>query len=494
MGPEKQSDTKKASGAGCLFIFAVPFAIGGVVMLVLTGREIASVNPDWDAAFVWGGCGLVFSLIGCGLIWAFRRVSAIEREARERRECHPDSPWNWREDWADGVLRCETTRSRRGAWVLAVFWNLVSLPLCFALPGELEKGNWLILLGLIFPLVGVGLLARAVLLTLRLRRFGVSRFQMGVVPAPIGGRLGGVIEVSAKLQPEDGFRLRLTCLRKYRRGTGDDRRTVEKVLWQDEQTMSHDLLDRDPLRTAIPVSFRIPEDVAPSDDTDPDDKTIWSLRATASVPGLDYCAVFEVPVFQVDDSAVIAASDVDPAEKYRLQEPAHCPGRSKIRVEPQPDGATEVIFPAARNRGAALGLTLFVAMFAGATWLQAHLGAPMIFPVVFGGFTALLVVCAVELWLGVTRVRLEPDRVLVTTRTLGLGRTRELAADQIREVITRIGMTSGRTVWYDIEILPHAGRRLCAGRHLRDKREAEWLAAEARRAVGKAERERAAVT
>ena len=42
---------------------------------------------------------------------------------------------------------------------------------------------------------------------------------------------------------------------------------------------------------------------------------------------------------------------------------------------------------------------------------------------------------------------------------------------------TRIGSQAGGTPYYDVMNVTAAGKRMAAGRAIRDKREAEWLAA-----------------
>jgi hypothetical protein len=82
-----------------------------------------------------------------------------------------------------------------------------------------------------------------------------------------------------------------------------------------------------------------------------------SLAITAAVPGVDYGATFEVPVFRTTASAEPLTPDEDrllgpTPERLPYQQPAGSP----IRVATGPRG-TQIVFPAARNPGAALGLT-----------------------------------------------------------------------------------------------------------------------------------------
>ena len=52
-------------------------------------------------------------------------------------------------------------------------------------------------------------------------------------------------------------------------------------------------------RSTVPVLFQIPFDCRPTDDAA---GAAWKLEVKAAVPGVDYCATFEVPVFKTPQS------------------------------------------------------------------------------------------------------------------------------------------------------------------------------------------------
>ena len=51
-----------------------------------------------------------------------------------------------------------------------------------------------------------------------------------------------------------------------------------------------------------------------------------------------------------------------------------------------------------------------------------------------------------------------------------------MSAPSPADVTTRIGMRAGGTPYYDLLLVRKDGRRVPAGRAVRDTREAEWLA------------------
>jgi hypothetical protein len=58
-----------------------------------------------------------------------------------------------------------------------------------------------------------------------------------------------------------------------------------------------------------------------------------------------------------------------------------------------------------------------------------------------------------------------------------------MAAADVAQVTTSIGMQSGDTVYYDIKAVAKDGRKLTLGSGIPDKGEAEWLAEKIRGAM-----------
>ncbi len=456
-------------GLGCIVLFLLPFAAAGLFAGVMAVR--AAGSGDWKQTgflliFVLTFGGVGFGGIATVLAGRRRVEDGLAREAR-----NPDAPWLWREDWASRRIMDGSRADMWSAWVFTALWNLVSVP--GAIAGvhaalvEQNHAGWLVLL---FPAVGIGLLMWAVRATLRFRRYGVSRLELATLPAVVGHSLEGVVRTPSDLRPPSGFRVVLSGIRRVTTGSGRDRSTSETVFWQEERTVASG-------GAGVPVAFAIPADVAPTDPQRGGDRTLWRLHISADTPGVDYAATFEVPVFRTaaseqprtDAERAVAAATAVPAD-YRQ------PTGSRIRVTTTHRG-TEIYFPPARNPGMALGLTAFLAVWAGATWGTIALHAPLLFPIVFGAFGLLLVIVALDLWLSVTRVTAGDGVVTVASGWLVPQRERTLRAAEVAEVTTRIGSQAGGTPYYDLGIETKAGKRVAAGRCIRDKREAEWLAA-----------------
>jgi len=270
----------------------------------------------WEMAAIQVFIVLIFGFLGFGMMIGGMACYRKERARAALAAAHPESPWMWRADWAAGRIVASTKATMFSAVVLAAFWNLVSAPLWLVLPGEIvRKGNYWALLGMVFPAIGLLLVLWAVYSIRRWMKYGQSEFQMADVPGVVGGQLAGVVRTSAKVRPDDGFHLVLRCVRRITTGSGKQRNTTEKILWEFKQIVMHELLEDEPELSAIPVVFSIPHDCWPSDDQNRDDQTIWRLTASAKVPGIDYSATFEVPVFKTarTDAAQNGEIGVPPA-------------------------------------------------------------------------------------------------------------------------------------------------------------------------------------
>ena len=475
-----------AVGFGCILLFSLPFAAVGVFAAVQAGLKLA--QGDWRTAGFLSVFAVVFGGVGIGLPAA----AVAGRKEAERREraaaAHPEEPWLWRQDWASGQVEDSGRKGQYGLWVFAALWNLIAFPSALlALREAYQRGNRLALIAMIFPVVGVGLLVAAVRATLRQRKFGRSRFELMTRPGVLGHGLAGTVRIASGLLPTDGVVATLSCVNLRTTGSGDDRSTSETIRWQDQHNVSGQRGSGGPgqgVVTTIPVGFRLPPDAAPSDDTNASDRIVWRLQVAAAVPGVDYAATFEVPVFRTAASA----EPVAPEEEKLLGPipeslPYRQPPDSPIRVSVGPRG-TQIRFPAARNPGAALGLTGFAALWTAIIWLIVYLKAPLVFLVGFGLVELGLLYGMLRMWLRVVEVTAGRDGVMIASGFGAAGDPVRIDSRDIEAIEVKIGLQAGTTVYYDLAVLQRRGRRTNAGSGIRDKREAEWLAGLIRNAIG----------
>ena len=378
-----------------------------------------------------------------------------------------------------------TGSNLRTAWFFAVLWNLVSAPLLVVVPRELER-NHLAAIGLLFPVIGIGLLAWAVMTTLRWRRFGSSRFEMST--ATPGGQCAGTIHTRFAADQVRSLRvtLKLTCLERITRGTGDNRNTHESILWREEYIVPDGQIGLGAFGGSIPVRFALPADALETTAIGRSDGIVWVLAAEASMPGVDFKEDFDVPVRRDSSAAATEPAHVDafapPHEPISTADLA----ASGIHIRPTAEGS-EYYFAAARNARFGGGVTFFTLLWTGALWLQYTLGFPSIFIALTGFFELLLLIILLEIWFGSTTVTIGAGTVRRRVTILGVGSTRVIPTKSIKKLHLHISMQStGRsgTPYYELRATLDTGKRKHLGDGIRNKRHAEWLCDRMRTELG----------
>jgi hypothetical protein len=476
-------------GFGCAVVFLLPFCAVGVLTGVLALRAVLAGSPDLEETVILLVFALVFGGIGFGLLFfTYRAKGQLEkRKALEVR--HPDAPWMWREDWAAGRITDSSKTEMIVAWAFALFVLLFSAPLVFVFHKEVvENGNRMALLGLIFPIAGLGLLIWAFRATARWKRFGVSILQMSSLPGLVGGTVAGTIETGLRTLPDNGFLITLRSIRRTRTRRGRHRTTHEKILWQHEQRVRRQDLFPGYRGTSTRFSFQIPFDCEPSSERESASCVVWRVQAQAEVPGVNFESTFEIPVFRTEQSATAPSPLAEIPGAVSAEEIQEARRTSKIQVQPTSSGGLEIYFPAARHPGMAAGLTVFFVVWMGAVAVMQISGAPLFFLVIFGLFGVLLFFGVLSMWFGTSRLRIEVGEVRLKSGLFGFGGTKLLPADDIEQVKTKIGTQHGGgsgTPYYDIVLARRSGRSLTVGRYIKNKREVEWLVEEIETALGK---------
>ena len=88
-----------------------------------------------------------------------------------------------------------------------------------------------------------------------------------------------------------------------------------------------------------------------------------------------------------------------------------------------------------------------------------HLGAPLLFPIVFGLFDLLILWGVLELWLSVRRVEITRQGLSFSGSLLGLGRRRTVSAEEITGFKAIRGMQAGNHLYYRIQMSVSNGDR-----------------------------------
>lgn len=459
-------------------IFGGVFAIAGLGVLAFALPDAIS-RGDGEAQLAAGIVGLLFTGIGVGGAWLALRVRAAAERRASLREQHPDAPWLWKPEWASGRIKDDGKAGAAFFVVFALLWNLIAWPLVPMMVNQLAKGDRLVMVAALFPLIGIGLAVKATRALMRQRKFGTSTLVLQTLPGVVGGHLRGVVQTRTNLATPL-CQASLVCVRRITTGSGEHRSTQESILFQEKLDIDGSQIRPGPIGSEIPLQFRIPFDCVSSNDEDPKGQVVWRVSLSAEVSGLDFAGRFEVPVFETEESSREIANAVDrndlPEISLTAESETALPG-SKVRVRRLPGDGVELYFGPSRNPGVAFGVTAFLGIWTGVVAVLLSVGAPLLFQVVFSAFDVLIMSFALWLWLGSSRVRATPGALEVRRAVLGIGRTRFAAADTIEKVSVGNDMQVGNELFYDLQAHPRRGRPFKLGGAMREKRTAEALAA-----------------
>jgi hypothetical protein len=95
----------------------------------------------------------------------------------------------------------------------------------------------------------------------------------------------------------------------------------------------------------------------------------------------------------------------------------------------------------------------------------------------------ILIFITLDLLFGRWRIALDGEHVSVNRSLLFYDWSARISAANVQDVRVAIGMTSGRQAYYDVKLVA-GGRDITAGKYIRKKHEAEWIASRIRQRLG----------
>jgi len=472
-----------------LTLFGLPFLGAGLAFIYaqLVSRENFTTTGTVAAVLF----GLVFASIGGSLIYAaiggygrLKKQAAVE-------EANPLSPWLWQTDWASRRAGSQNKKSEMFYWVLAIFCNMITLPILFqTVPNLIQTSDPRVFLVLGFNLIGAILIVEAARATIRHRRFGDSYFEFDTLPFSPGERVGGRIHLKLDARVEHGIDLRLACVRKIVSGSGNSRSTSKVTLWQADQNVPAGAVGPGPLGRAIPVDFSPPADCVATNHDNPNDQILWLLHAQADVPGVDYSDDFEIPVFRGATSTApvtefgtgtstgtgnfgFATAPTSDADSGDVAQPAH----AKVVVS-MGSGGSEFYFPAFRNPGRALILLLVTVVWSAVIYLMYLKHAPLLFFILFGLTDLLIIAGFLHATFGSSRIGVRSGEILSRTGIFGLGPTRRIQVSDVASILPVVSMVQGGnagTALHAIRMRLKNGSKITLADEIDSRQEARWV-------------------
>ncbi|HEX7236390.1 MAG TPA: PH domain-containing protein, partial [Gammaproteobacteria bacterium] len=201
----------------------------------------------------------------------------------------------------------------------------------------------------------------------------------------------------------------------------------------------------------------------------------WRLEVTGECPGPDFWSRFELPVFTTSTEVAPAEPTSSTASlAHEWPEPAALDALG-IDYERLPQGGEAWTFRRGQNKRVATGISAFAALWTAISGVLFFVGAPLLFPIVFSAFDALLIWWALQLWLTEYRVTLDRGLLTLSRRGFMARAPVEIPVQWIRAVQAKVGMQAGNKLYYDLKVDTADGSHIAASA-LADYDAASWLA------------------
>lgn len=391
------------------------------------GRTVrAWVNPAdlsesvIDRSLRWGLLGfwmvfvLLFGGVGVGMLayaWHVRQKAM---------QAPPDpgaTPWLARPEWAHNQIRSHKRLEVGVAWGFATVWNLLALPAAIGGgPKMLRTENYAALGAVsLFVLVGVGLLVWAVRATLDARRYGEVFLQLDPFPGSIGGHFGATMPLKMPYQPGQHFDVTLSCVLRYQtRSAGKSgSESRESIVWQTEG-----VAQVAPHAEGLVLSFRfsVPSGLPQTQEVDRDYHA-WRVQIESADPELPFSRTFDVPVYATKETSDRIAADAAQHPQLLKKRDAQVDEVSDLEHIP---GGVRLYLPYGRLWRQNLVWLGMGGAFLGFGVMAGRMGAPALFPVVFGGVGGAMLVWGFYALCNSLSVQLDRDGLRTERRLLGL--------------------------------------------------------------------------
>ncbi len=322
-------------------------------------------------------------------------------------------PWLARREWANNRITSNQQLHVWVAWGIAIIWNLISLPAALMIPGAVNNGNYPVLMASIFPLAGIGLLYWAIKVTRDWRRYGEVFLRLDPFPGSLGGDVGGSLVIPLRTAENLHFYVQLSCINSYVSGTGKNRETRERMIWQDEGIAEVIAVAN---HTTLKFLFHVPHHL-PASEAHSDNYNHWRVSVESKNPSVPFSRQYSIPVYATAEKSQLQTTES--GEHPVMQQLEEDSLESVCNLEQIP-GGVELYFRPLRNSSTKLTLIIFGIIFGGSGLFILNLGdAPVFFSAMFlvgGSFCAGLGIYGLGNSL---RVRLDQQELRYQRRLFG---------------------------------------------------------------------------
>ncbi|ASP40173.1 hypothetical protein CHH28_16475 [Bacterioplanes sanyensis] len=209
---------------------------------------------------------------------------------------------------AAGSLSSEQKGKYKVLLVLGTGFTVLGVAAGVSALHSTQHWQWEQLLIALFPLAGIAMLVQAIRARQRFLAIGVTPLLLDPDPASSGGHIAGSFQLSS---PTEGpIAIKLQCINRYTTGSGDDRKTEERVVWEEQSICWHG-------NNQTQCFLFSPNKAAPASGAARRGIILWRLTATGSVrpSGQEQAEAFERS-WQIPVKDGIEHSSLTPPERH----------------------------------------------------------------------------------------------------------------------------------------------------------------------------------
>lgn len=416
----------------------------------------------------------VFSVVGIAIMFfAFKRKTPSTLATGDLTGSQHE-PWLENRKWQTNIIFSNVKARVFVLWFFAAICDAVSIQILAILPSELDKGNHMVLIALLFPLVGILLTWQAIVATLRWRRFGGTPLIMDPFPGSIGGDIGGHIDINLPYDPNIACQITVNCIFSYISGSGKNRSRRENVIWQDDGIGETQRFNG---KTQVRFRFEVPEGLPQSDINQGERYHLWRIHAHCDLPGADFDHTFEIPVFPTAEKSSLQSAPS--REHASLKDAAQTAIETFLQITHNHDGM-ELFMPMGRRIGGSFSTVLIGLIFLAAGIGIFHGGGPKFLSGIFSLIGSLLVLGGiVSLGTGL-RTQFKSDGIYIVKYLYGVIVSRKfISRESIQTLTARESMSSNnggkKTSWYTIQAVTRDKKKIPVALRMKGQREAEVL-------------------
>lgn len=278
----------------------------GIVLAWIGSRTLlqlllGEISPS-DGAPVWVASSSSLLLAAIGILMITHGIGDMRRRSRTavHRAANPREPWAWDHQWSPFGSRDDASRAIAHRCRYVVIMALLLAPLHWGYVSGEESDAVLAAAVVIMDAFVISAIVWIGYLLVRRRKYGVRVVRFRRFPFLTGGEVEVSLARFGALTKIQGMTATLRCVQERfetrQRGRKRRTRVVCYEVWSATK-LSEEAEGRRPAKGDFTWRFTVPDDV-PGTALSERPSRYWELEVTADVPGVDFGAIFLIPVYE----------------------------------------------------------------------------------------------------------------------------------------------------------------------------------------------------